>query len=814
MIVCSILPVFVILGSVYSYLELQLEVGADKFFNRAQERGFRWEQKYVEEMLELKASLIESSKEFLPKSETVLHPKRYQPLKQLLENSKDYSYSLKAYSDGLTPDFQNKFLLGLKRIRKEALSKFAFLKSEDIYLQFFGYDIVLQYAEDHLDIPSSLAMTSLLRVDPQQNPMLEFLFSNFAQFIVRNKFNQISAKVALEALKYNFDFDHEKLKVRFEQIFFRPLAMEVFVKLIPLKQSSRKAIGLNDGQLALKTDLDSLPRGCLAMSINVQNLFPQAMIRFASENPLFLEEVQSEYNIFAFASSGGIKKNPFQGFKDILLMDTDFPQSLNSSSELWDQLLKDRKTTRFSYVDRNGKRHFGFAFPDSILRGFIHFFSVSHEELVNSQRKFTLLLLFGMISVLCLFLILATFLARGFSKPLQQFTKRVTTMARKLDPELIEDFSHRFIEFGIMRSAFLTKVRNLARRFHLARELSSLQSCIQNHPCEDDFRAQLMKVYDQCFGLRFSHYDFANHSLHFHDHIVVLEQSGDGEQTFGSWSLRASGEETAPFHEQVRFFYVSRLLEEQYKSALKTEQEFLISRQIQQDLLPAELPRKNFLQSTAYFEPAKTLGGDFYDYHQALGKDLFVIADVSGKGLGAALYAAFTKAILHVISHTEVQVNAVLSNLHEILVEYGDQGFFCTLFLAKLDSRKRHLQYASAGHNRMMLVRDHGVQFLSGRGLPVGILTGPGYSLEEFDLQSGDIIFLYTDGLTELEGKEGELLGEERLVKMLHENRSDSLDELRAKIVESLHEFSEHGQLSDDVTFLIIKVNRGYESGD
>ena len=377
-----------------------------------------------------------------------------------------------------------------------------------------------------------------------------------------------------------------------------------------------------------------------------------------------------------------------------------------------------------------------------------------------------------------------------------------------------EDFSHKFVEFGIMRSAFLSKVRNLARRFQLAQELSLIQSCIQQHPDEDDFKDQIKKTYKRCFGLNFSHYDTNTDSIYFDEQVIALEQTSNFDQIHGAWFLRTKGEEMAPFHEQVRFFYESQLLEQQYKSALKTEQEFLISRQIQKDLLPRDLPTTSFLQSIAYFEPARTLGGDFFDYHQVKKKDMFVIADVSGKGLGAALYAAFVKAILHVISHTGLPLNKVLSNLHENLEEYGDQGFFCTLFLMSFDSQNKELAFASAGHNRMLLVQDHGVLFLSAKGLPVGILSGPEYSLESASLKAGDLIFLYTDGLTELESTSGELLGEDRLVGILCKNRRDTIEELRKKIVKKVHEFSGNGQLSDDVTFLIIKVNENYGSGN
>jgi len=795
-------PVLMILVFGFYYMDLQLKVGADRFFHHALERVSSWERSYAQQLAEIESHLLRSIKGFRKKAAKPLNREFYRGRDQYFYGRSEL---LTEYAKELEGPFRRKLLLSLLKIRKETLKKFPKLKSEDFFLQFYGYDIGLLYSQINREIGTNAASNSLIRLDPQHRGITENLFQSLAILILRRSIQQKSAKIAFKALKYNFNYPYEKNRFQFSSFLFRPLALRVMVGDIELSRSGRRRLGIEEWRWSRNVDVNKLPRGCLSIAINIQNFFPQTMLRLSTQNPLVVEEVESSYVISSIPSTPASSLNPFKGFKNIQIFDTHRTRSVNAKI-LSKELFLSRKTLRFSYVDAQGEPRFGIACPDTILRGFIHFFSVSKPELAASYRNFVKVVLLSILVIFSLFLASAILLARGFSRPLQDFAQKVEETSSDLNPSQIESFSHHFIEFGIMRNTFLAKVRNLSRRFFLAGELARLQSCIQSHPNSEDFLAMVSEIYKDCFSQNFLDYDPETSTLRFGDRRVELRKKEEIEKGLGLWTLQSEGQEMEPFHEQVRFFFESRALEGQYKTALKTEQEFLISRQIQRELLPGQLPQTRVLSSAAYFQPAKTLGGDFFDHHSLPDREIFVIADVSGKGLGSALYAAFVKAMLYVLCASGRPLNRVLSHLHRDLEGYGDKGYFCTLFLAGIDAAGERMEYSSAGHNRMILLRGGFPIFLSGKGLPVGILSGPEHSLERMDLEVGDLIFLYTDGVTELEGSGGELFGEKRLLEILEDGIDDSMEDLKSRIIQRLTSFSFQGQLSDDVTFLIIKV--------
>jgi sigma-B regulation protein RsbU (phosphoserine phosphatase) len=171
----------------------------------------------------------------------------------------------------------------------------------------------------------------------------------------------------------------------------------------------------------------------------------------------------------------------------------------------------------------------------------------------------------------------------------------------------------------------------------------------------------------------------------------------------------------------------------------------------------------------AFFVPARFLGGDFYDIIDYGNHKYYIIADVSGKGLAAALYGARVKSSFQAFLQSDLPLNEVFSRVNDYLQQGNQDGFFCTLFAVQKEKQSNILHYCSAGHNNMLFIRNGQSVLLSAKGIPLGLFNGFVYSLEEMELQEGDLLFLYTDGVTEAENSDLHIFGLER-IKLLIEN--------------------------------------------
>lgn len=210
----------------------------------------------------------------------------------------------------------------------------------------------------------------------------------------------------------------------------------------------------------------------------------------------------------------------------------------------------------------------------------------------------------------------------------------------------------------------------------------------------------------------------------------------------------------------------------------RMEQELALARQVQQSVLPRTFPHIPGYRFAARNAPARQVGGDFYDVIPLAG-DRFglVIADVSDKGMPAALYMALTRSLILAEARRERSPRAVLSNVNQILLEMGGPGMselgepsmFVTAFYGVVDCPARHFTFARAGHDRPLLVRGRKVHELGGHGTILGLLENEilGLSEEEIDLAPGDRLMLYTDGLVDCLSPQGASFGDERLKAFL-----------------------------------------------
>jgi sigma-B regulation protein RsbU (phosphoserine phosphatase) len=242
------------------------------------------------------------------------------------------------------------------------------------------------------------------------------------------------------------------------------------------------------------------------------------------------------------------------------------------------------------------------------------------------------------------------------------------------------------------------------------------------------------------------------------------------------------------------------------------DREFKIVGDIQRALLPAELPRIPTLDIAAHYQPAQRAGGDYYDFFPLPdGKLGIFIADVSGHGTPAAVFMAVTHAMAHTHPGPPSPPGKVLEYLnHHLTARYTNlSGAFVTAFYAIYDPAERALTYASAGHNPPRLKRCQDGSLLSleeAAGLPLGIGLESHYREARQQLQQGDQIIFYTDGVTEAHNPRDELFGTERLDQAL-ENCTLQAQSLLDAVLQSVESFTDGRPAADDRTLIVARVS-------
>ncbi len=246
----------------------------------------------------------------------------------------------------------------------------------------------------------------------------------------------------------------------------------------------------------------------------------------------------------------------------------------------------------------------------------------------------------------------------------------------------------------------------------------------------------------------------------------------------------------------------------------RLENELEVARRIQARLLPDGPPHVAGLDIAGLSESAREVGGDYFDHIElGGGRVLLVIADVSGKGVPAALIMSGFRASLMSQDTQGVPPDVVASRVNDFLHKSVDPGKFVTAFFGFLDAASGRFVYVNAGHNPPMLLRNDGrVELLSEGGLILGIMAGSPFTSGETTLAPGELVALYTDGVTEGADATQEQWGEDRLMAQLRAGGAESAGELARRIVREVRAFEGESGPADDITVLVAKrlpVNAG-----
>jgi sigma-B regulation protein RsbU (phosphoserine phosphatase) len=262
----------------------------------------------------------------------------------------------------------------------------------------------------------------------------------------------------------------------------------------------------------------------------------------------------------------------------------------------------------------------------------------------------------------------------------------------------------------------------------------------------------------------------------------------------------------------------ARLHEEEIKRQ-RLEEEMAVGRQIQFSLLPEACPVVPGWEIATLYQPARLVGGDFYDLFELPGEPGrfgFVIADVADKGVPAALMMALSRTIIRTKAMSrDLSPREVLQRSNQLIIKDSRSKLFITAIYARLDANTGRLQYSIAGHNRpLWLKSETGIcEELGGRGIVLGIFEDINLDEREVCVAPGDVLIFYTDGITEAMNHQHQLFGEERLNAVINAHPQADAQQLLDAIIEAVYSFTDNAPQSDDLTLLIIKRKNAFLPG-
>ncbi len=251
----------------------------------------------------------------------------------------------------------------------------------------------------------------------------------------------------------------------------------------------------------------------------------------------------------------------------------------------------------------------------------------------------------------------------------------------------------------------------------------------------------------------------------------------------------------------------SRLVKEAIEKQ-RLEKDLEIARNIQKNLLPRKTPTSENFQIAAYNQSARQVGGDYYDIVRINeDKIVFAIADVSGKGVQAALLMANLQAFLKSILLQNYKLDEASNMINDLVSGNTTEGSFITFFWGELNEKTMELTYVNAGHNPPLLCRDKQITKLRKGGMILGVMeTVIPYNSETVKLLPGDAIVLFTDGITEAMDKDENEYSDERLEAFALEVCENDAGAILQSLIDDVRSFTRGAEQSDDITSLVIKV--------
>ena len=287
---------------------------------------------------------------------------------------------------------------------------------------------------------------------------------------------------------------------------------------------------------------------------------------------------------------------------------------------------------------------------------------------------------------------------------------------------------------------------------------------------------------------------------------VLLLGAPAGREEYGAQEkrvLRSCAAQFALMLENARL--TERIVEQE-----KLRRDVALAAEVQRRLLPEKSPESSIAGLAAVSLPARTVGGDYYDFIDAGGRRIGIaLADIAGKGVAAALVMSVVQASLRILAVEEnISLPELAARMNRFLYCSTGSNSYATFFYAQLDEQTRELRYVNAGHNPPYLLRSGAeIEELPAGGTVIGMFPQEDYQEARTELRSGDVLIAFTDGVTEALNPGEEEFGEERLKEMLRRMAYLPVDEMSAEISRELRAWIADAAQYDDLTFIVMKVN-------
>ncbi len=297
---------------------------------------------------------------------------------------------------------------------------------------------------------------------------------------------------------------------------------------------------------------------------------------------------------------------------------------------------------------------------------------------------------------------------------------------------------------------------------------------------------------------------------------VVVSAYGDMKNIRTAMNRGAFDFITKPIDFQDLRVTIERTLKnmEQWREALESrdklvrlQNELNVASKMQQSILPTEFPESDLCEIYANMEPAREVGGDFFDvFGLPGGKIALAIADVSDKGVPAALFMMSSRTLLKGSAIGAIEPGAVLKEVNDLLTEDNEAAMFVTTFYAVYNPHTGQVDYANGGHNPPLVVHSDGSSTLlpGTDGMALGVFPGVGFGQSAVVLSPGDLLLLYTDGVTEAMNADGEEFGMDRLQAVFANAPPDSPEAANKAVFKAVHEFAGETPQSDDITCVTV----------
>ncbi|MCO4781652.1 MAG: serine/threonine-protein phosphatase [Candidatus Cloacimonetes bacterium] len=533
--------------------------------------------------------------------------------------------------------------------------------------------------------------------------------------------------------------------------------------------------------------------GFLSCTIDMQNIYKSFMNKLEGDlwNHTLIDSYNYKTELKAIIDSKQkiniLNENTLQ----IVRKDVEFLPTVIDS-------FKNRKNLKFSYVNKDGQEIYNALHFDGLLQSFAHLFQIDSNKLsapiYKNLKSFSVYTLIVFLTLIGLGFLGTFYLTR----PISRLRALIDDYKNDFDTKKFTTFNHGSSEVKMLKNSILNQVNSIHRHISIINALHTMHDAIAQKYSKDKFDSLSFDIFERLFDSEPTQ-DISE---------VSFTISSDRSKTYFKSCSYLNRAELRPFIEQYHFYYQRDELQNKYMSSIVQKKQFELAEKAQKDLMPKnDISNKHIC---SFYKAARFLGGDFYDNFAKDLYEYYIIADVSGKGLAASLYGLLVKSyLMALMQNTEdLSTSELLSKLNYYLVKQKKDTYFCTLFLAKLNHDTKVLEYASAGHNNMIVKKTEKIEFLSTKGLPIGMMDMDLYESKTHQIDEGSLLFLYTDGVTEAENSDLDLYGEDKLYDFLETFQYNDPYLLSSRIEQDLNEFCGSADQSDDITFVSIQLDR------